>query len=115
MSQKRRLIAGDSLETASGKVSVPVLPQAYSIPFTGRQDEYHAGPSGNTSPYIVSCLPGVELFYGGIPFAFLTFKCLIVTTRRSQDVDVAKVVCAAKITSLHQGIRPAAQRSLRLC
>ena len=35
--------------------------------------------------------------------------------RCPQDVDVAKVMDAVKITALHQGIMPAVQRSFRLC
>ena len=37
------------------------------------------------------------------------------TTRCPQDVDVAKVMDAVKITALHQGIKSAVQRSFRLC
>lgn len=35
--------------------------------------------------------------------------------RCPQDVDVAKVMDAMKITALHQGIKPAVQRGFRLC
>jgi heterodisulfide reductase subunit C len=37
------------------------------------------------------------------------------TTRYPQDVDVAKVMDAVKITALHQGIKLAVHRSFRLC
>jgi heterodisulfide reductase subunit C len=40
--------------------------------------------------------------------------CETCTTRCPQDVDVAKVMDAVKITALHQGIKPTVQRSFRL-
>jgi hypothetical protein len=160
MSQRRRLIVGDSHKTTAGKVSVPVLPQfllqifakptkgmyfqtegfaptptskfrdksamtetrhvsglpqVYSAPFAGRQGERHDVLSGSTTPYIVLRLLGIKFSYGGISFAILAFKCFIVITRCPQDVDVAKVMDAVKITALHQRIKPAVQRSFRLC
>ncbi len=45
---------------------------------------------------------------------WLCASCERCTIRRPQDVDVAKVMDAAKITALHQGIKPAGQRSFRL-
>ncbi len=46
---------------------------------------------------------------------WLCASCETCTTRCPQDVDVAKVMDAVKITALHQGIKPAVQRSFRLC
>ncbi len=46
---------------------------------------------------------------------WLYASCETCTTRCPQDVDVAKVMDAVKITALHQGIKPAVQRSFRLC
>lgn len=45
---------------------------------------------------------------------WLCASCETCTTRCPQDVDVAKVMDAVKITALHQGIKPAVQRSFRL-
>lgn len=46
---------------------------------------------------------------------WLCASCETCTTRCPQDVDIAKVMDAVKITALHQGIKPAVQRSFRLC
>jgi heterodisulfide reductase subunit C len=46
---------------------------------------------------------------------WLCASCETCTTRCPQDVDVAKVMDAVKITALHQGIKPAVQRSFRFC
>ncbi len=45
---------------------------------------------------------------------WLCASCETCTTR-CPHVDVAKVMDAVKITALHQGIKPAVQRSFRLC
>ena len=46
---------------------------------------------------------------------WLYASCETCSTRCPQDGDVAKVMDAVKITALHQGIKPAVQRSFRLC
>ncbi len=46
---------------------------------------------------------------------WLCASCETFTIRCPQDVDVAKVMDAVKITSLHQEIKPVVQRSFRLC
>jgi len=46
---------------------------------------------------------------------WLCASCETCTTRCQQDVDVAKVTDSVKITALHQGIKPAIQRSFSLC
>jgi heterodisulfide reductase subunit C len=45
---------------------------------------------------------------------WLCASCETCTTMCPQDVDVAKVMDAVKITALHQGIKPAVQKSFRL-
>ncbi len=46
---------------------------------------------------------------------WLCASCEMCFTRCPQDVDVAKVMDAVKITALHQRIKPAVQRIFRLC
>ncbi len=46
---------------------------------------------------------------------WLCASCETCTTMCPQDVDVAKVMDAVKSIALHQGIKPAVQRSFRLC
>jgi len=46
---------------------------------------------------------------------WLSASCETYTTMCPQDVDVAKVMDAVKITVLHQEIKPAVQRSFRPC
>ena len=46
---------------------------------------------------------------------WLCASCETCTTRYPQNVDVAKVMDAVKITALYQRIKPAVQRSFRLC
>ncbi len=98
MNQRRRLTVRDSHKTTAGKVSVPVLSQFFLQIFLESTKGIYFQTEGS-APAPVSKFGDKSA---------MCASCETCTTRCPQDVDVAKVMDAVKITALYQGIKPAA-------
>ena len=96
MNQIRRLTVRDSHKTAAG------YQVSYAMDHTPAQ-------------LIHGMRLGVDDLILNSKAMWLCASCETCTNRCPQDVDVAKVADAVKITALRQGIKSAAQRSFWLC